>query len=102
MQNNGLYPLSFLDNNIINFIIKIILILYSSGIFENINIWVSKIFNYSIIRFLFILLIIYIGHKDISMAILFTLFYIVSLHYNRPKEDFGGGLCTNYVNGKCI
>ena len=103
IKNSWLNPLSFLDNSIFNFIITIILVIYSSGIFEKINILISKIYNYTIIRFLFILLIIYISYKDLTLAILLTIFYLVSLHYIKSKEDFGGGLCIGFTSsGKCI
>jgi hypothetical protein len=83
-----LNSLSFLDNNIINSIIVIILVLYSSGIFENINNFIANIYNFSIIRLIVLLFIIYLAPKDITIAILLAISYIISIHYMKNTEYF--------------
>ena len=86
-----LNTLCFLDNSIINTIIVIVLVLYSSGIFENINYFIGNIYNFSIIRIIVLLLIIYLAPKDITIAILLSLSYIVSMHYMKNSEHFYSG-----------
>ena len=51
--------LSFLDNSVINSIIVIILVLYSSTIFDNINSFIGNIYSYSIVRIIILLLTVY-------------------------------------------
>ena len=79
--------LSFLDNCIINSIIVIILVLYSSTIFDNINSFVGNIYNFSIIRLLVLLVIIYITPKSPTIGILLGISYIVSLSYMVNAEN---------------
>ena len=76
-----LNSLSILDNNYFNASIIIILVLYSSVIFENINIYVSELYNYSVIRLIILLLIIYIAPKDPTISILLGISYIISIYY---------------------
>ena len=90
-----LNSLSFLDNSVINSIIVIILILYSSGIFENINIFIASIYDYSLIRLIILLLIVYFAPKDITIAILLAISYLVSLHFMKHSEHF-------YSNSKYV
>lgn len=87
-----LNTLSFLDNSIINSIIVIILVLYSSGIFENINNFIGQIYNFAIIRLIILLLIIYLAPKDITIAILLAVSYLVSInHINNSEHFYSGG-----------
>lgn len=79
--------LSFLDNCLINSIIVIILVLYSSTIFDNINSFVGNIYNFSIIRLLVLLVIIYITPKSPTIGILLGISYIVSLSYMVNAEN---------------
>ena len=80
--------LSFLDNCYINAIIVIILLLYSSNIFGNINNFVSNLYSLSIIKIIVLLLIVYVTPKDPTIGILLALSYIVSLHINLSLEKF--------------
>jgi len=79
--------LSFLDNCVINSIIVIILVLYSSTIFDNINSFVGNIYNFSIIRLLVLLVIIYITPKSPTIGILLGISYVVSLSYMVNAEN---------------
>ena len=107
--------LSFLDNCVINSIIVIILVLYSSTIFDNINSFVGNIYNFSIIRLLVLLVIIYITPKSPTIGILLGISYIVSLSYmvnaenisekysNKNKEHFfplvnEKNICNNSIS----
>lgn len=89
--------LSFLDNSVINSIIVIILILYSSGIFENINTLIANIYEFSLIRLFILLLIVYLAPKDITIAILLALSYVISVHYMKRKDYFSN-LKENFFN----
>ncbi len=87
IKKQWLNSLVFLDNSIINSIIIVILVLYSSTIFENINLFIGNIYKFSIVKFIIILLIVYISPKDTTIAILLAISYVVSLNYS-VKENF--------------
>ena len=86
LKKMWLNSLSFLDNCTINSIIVIILLLFASKIFKNINHFVGKLYNYSIIRVIVLLLIIYVAPKDVTIAILLSICYIISLHYMKHHK----------------
>jgi hypothetical protein len=92
-----LTSLSLFDNCYFNASIIIILVLYSSLIFENINIYVSELYNYSIVRLIVLFLIIYIAPKDPTISILLGISYLVSIYY--MSNDINSILDTNN-NGK--
>ena len=98
--------LSFLDNSIINAIIVVVLVLYSSTIFDNINSFIGNIYNFSIVKLIILLLIIYIAPKDTTIAILLAISYLVSLNYMTNNENFvdtynySGDSNDNYSNYK--
>ncbi len=81
--------LSFLDNSVIKSIIIIVLILYSSTIFDNINSFVGNIYNFSIIRVVILLLIVYVSPKCPTIGILLGISYLISLNYMVNNENFG-------------
>lgn len=87
MWNNSL---SFLDNSLIKSIIIIVLVLYSSTIFDNINSFVGNIYNFSIIRLVILLLIVYVSPKCPTIGILLAVSYLISLNYMVNNENFGG------------
>lgn len=80
--------LSFLDNSIINSIVIIILVLYSSTIFDNINSFVGNIYNFSIVRLLVLLVIVYVSPKCPTIGILLGISYVISLSYMVNNENF--------------
>jgi len=80
--------LSFLDNSIIHASIVIILIFYSSTIFSNINSFVGNLYNFSIVKLIVLVLIVYIAPKDTAIAVLLAVSYIVSLTYMVNNENF--------------
>lgn len=84
--------LSFLDNSIVNSIIIIILVLYSSTIFDNINSFVGNIYNFSIIRLLILLVIVYVSPKCPTIGILLGVSYVISLNYMVNNENFSAPL----------
>ena len=88
IKKNWLASLSFLDNNIIYSVIIVILVLYSSTIFDNINAFVGNLFNFSLLKLLGILLIIYVAPKDTTIAILLAVSYVITIHYMVNNETF--------------
>jgi hypothetical protein len=98
LKKTWLGALSFLDNNIVNCIIVVILVLYSSNIFYNINSFVGNLYNFSIIRLIVLLLIVFIAPKDVTIALLLSISYLVSLNYMINNENFESNL--NYENEK--
>lgn len=83
-----LNSLVFLDNSIIHAIIVVILVLYSSTIFDNINSFVGNLYNFSIIKLIVLLLVVYVSPKDTSIAVLLAISYMVSLTYMVNNENF--------------
>ena len=80
--------LSFLDNSIVKSVIIIILVLYSSSIFDNINSFVGNIYNFSIVRLLILLVIVYVSPKCPTIGILLGISYVISLSYMVNNENF--------------
>lgn len=71
--------LGFLDNQYIRFTIIILIILYIVGGIPMLTYDVASIFQYPIIKLGFIIFIIYIAFKDIPLAILLAIAFILSL-----------------------
>ena len=80
--------LSFLDNCTVHAVIVIILLLYSSTIFDNINSYVGRLYNFNIVKVIVLLLIIYVSPKDTTIAVLLAISYMVSLSYMADMENF--------------
>jgi hypothetical protein len=80
--------LGFLDNCYVNSIIVIILLLYCSTIFENINSFIGNLYNFSIIKLAVLLAIVYVTPKDPIIGILLGLSYAISLNYLVNTENF--------------
>ena len=71
---------TFLDNIHVNIAIIIILILYNSQLYSNINETIGNLYQYNFIKLLTLLLITYIASKDTNIAILLAISYIISLN----------------------
>ena len=81
--------LSFLDNCYINSAILIILFLYCTTIFDNINSAVGNSYNYSFVKIIVLLIIVYVAPKDTTVAIFLALTYVISIIYmNSSAEPF--------------
>jgi hypothetical protein len=83
--------LSFLDNIYIYASILIILFLYSTLIFENINNYIGKIYSYSVIRFIVLLLIIYVTQKNITLGIFLAISFLLTINNMPDQEKFDNG-----------
>ena len=77
--------LNFLDNYIVNAVIIIILFLYTSNIFTNINSFVGNLYNFSVVRLVVLVLIIYVTPKSPTIGILLAISYILSVHYSNNE-----------------
>ena len=80
--------LGFLENHYLNSSIVTILLLYCSTIFNNINMYIGNLYNFSIVKILVLFLIVYIAPKDTTIAILLALTYVISLNYSLLSENF--------------
>jgi hypothetical protein len=94
VKKQWLNSLVFLDNSIVNSIIVVILLLYSTTIFENINIFIGNLYKFSIVKLIIILLIVYVSPKDTTIAILLAISYIISLQYSL-RENFTSNILSN-------
>ena len=72
--------LILLDVPLIRWIIICIVIIYDANIVPHFNNVVSQWFRWKWFRLFFILIILYIGFKDKTLALLLSISYILSLH----------------------
>jgi hypothetical protein len=80
--------LKVLDDSNVYISLVFILFLYNTCLFNNINTYVSTLYDYSVIRVVVLLLIIYISRKSTCLAILLAISYVISLYYNSLNENF--------------
>jgi hypothetical protein len=78
--------LNCVDNIYVKVIIYVILILYSSTIFENINMYVGSLYKYSFVKIIVLLLIVALSMKCPAMGILLAISYLVSIIYEKHSE----------------
>lgn len=78
--------LKFLDNEFVYWIIVIILFLYNTCIFMNINDFFSNMYEFGIVRVIVLLLILYVSQKSYLIALLLAMSYLLSVKFN--KENF--------------
>ena len=95
--------LCFMDNIYIKVVLYVVLILYSSTYFENINMYVANLHkNYKFLNIIVLLLIVYLGRSCPVIGILLAISYVISLHYMSSKENFFPGFFGNnetFING---
>ena len=75
--------LGFLDNMYVRFILIGLLILYAAGVVPMLTPEVSMIFDNPFVKVIFLLFVVYIAFKDLPLALLLGLVYVLSLqiHY---------------------
>lgn len=78
--------LSCMDNIYVKVIIYVVLILYSSTIFENINMYVGSLYKYSFVKIIVLLLIVALSMKCPTMGILLAISYVISIIYEKHRE----------------
>lgn len=99
IKNQIIKSLSILDNCYVNFSVVVILILYCSLLFTNINAAGGVLYKSVIVRFIILLLISYLAHKDTNIAILLAIAYLISVKYMSISEKFDGmNTSLNYSN----
>jgi hypothetical protein len=80
--------LSFMDNIYLKIVLYIVLILYSSTYFEDINIYVSNLYKkYKFLNIIVLLLIVYLGRACPVIGILLGISYAISLTYYTENYD---------------
>ena len=80
--------LGFLDNTNVYISIVFVLFLYNLCVFKNINIMVSNLYDYTIVKAVMLLLVIYVSQKNCALGLLLGMSYIISLYYNSMTENF--------------
>jgi len=95
--------LSFLDNIYVKVVLYVVLILYSSTYFENINMYMGNIYKkYKFLNIIILLLIVFLGRKCPVIGILLGLSYIITLNYmtleNNNNEPFGSNHESKFGN----
>jgi cytochrome b subunit of formate dehydrogenase len=74
------------DHLYIKIIIITILVIYNSGLFIDYNLYLSSVFNNTIIRLIILLIIVGIANKNITIALLLILTLAISSYYK--AENF--------------
>jgi hypothetical protein len=93
--------LSFMDNIYVKVILYVVLILFSSTYFENINMYFGNLHkNYKFLNIVVLLLIVYLGRACPVIGILLGISYVISLNYMSSKENFFPGFLkkNNYYD----
>jgi len=81
--------LSFMNNIYVKVVLYVVLILFSSTYFENINIYFGNLHkNYKFLNIVVLLLIVYLGRACPVIGILLGISYVISLNYMSSKENF--------------
>jgi hypothetical protein len=88
--------LSFMDNIYVKVVLYVVLILYSSTYFENINMYIGNLHkHYKFLNVIVLLLIVYLGRSCPVIGILLAISYVISLNYMSAKENFFPGFFSN-------
>lgn len=84
--------LNFLDNQYVYSVLVIILVLYNSLLFTNINNFIGNMYNFGIVRVLILLLILCVSQKSCLLGILLAVSYVlsVSMSSNEYFQDMMG------------
>jgi len=83
--------LSFMDNIYIQIVLYVVLILYSSMYFEDINIYIANLYKkYKFLNIIVLLLIVYLGRACPVVGILLGISYAISLTYYTENYDEKG------------
>ncbi len=69
------------DHLYIKIIIITVLVIYNSGLFVDYNLYLSSVFNNTIIRLIILLIIVGIANKNITISILLILTLAISSYY---------------------
>lgn len=84
--------LSCLDNIYVKVVLYVVLILFASKHFENINMYFAHLHkNYKFLNIIVLLLIVYLGRKCPVIGILLAICYVISLTHMSSNEKFTSG-----------
>lgn len=84
--------LSCLDNIYVKVVLYVVLILFASKYFENINMYFAHLHkNYKFLNIIVLLLIVYLGRKCPVIGILLAICYVISLTHMSSNEKFTSG-----------
>ena len=78
------------DHLYIKIIIITILVIYNSGLFLDYNLYLSSVFNNTILRLIILLIIVGIAHKNITIALLLILTLAISSYYKPENFEIMG------------
>jgi hypothetical protein len=95
VKNAWAKSLSVLDNPYVNLTLVIVLILYSSKMFGNINEVINGLYQYTFIKLLVLLIIAYVAPKDTNIAILLAISYVMSLKNINMESFFVSDIVKN-------
>jgi hypothetical protein len=98
VKNVWAKSLSVLDNPYVNLTLVIVLILYSSKMFGNINEVINGLYQYTFIKLLVLLIIAYVAPKDTNIAILLAISYVMSLKNMNMEKFVAGGFVKTDTN----
>jgi hypothetical protein len=78
-----------MNNIYVKVVLYVVLILFSSTYFENINMYFGNLHkNYKFLNIVVLLLIVYLGRACPVIGILLGISYVISLNYMSSKENF--------------
>lgn len=86
LEKVGASLYNLFDHLYIKIIIITILVIYNSGLFVDYNLYLSSIFNNTILRLFILLIIVGIANKNITIALLLILALAISSYYK--AENF--------------
>ena len=86
LEKVGASLYNLFDHLYIKIIMITILVIYNSGLFVDYNLYLSSIFNNTILRLFILLIIVGIANKNITIALLLILALAISSYYK--AENF--------------
>lgn len=100
LEKVGASLYNLFDHLYIKIIIITILVIYNSGLFVDYNLYLSSIFNNTILRLFILLIIVGIANKNITIALLLILALAISSYYK--AENFESIFHSEKDNTKSI
>jgi hypothetical protein len=86
------------DHLYIKIVIITILVVYNSGLFVDYNLYLSSVFNNTILRLIILFIIVAIAPKNITIALLLALTLAISSYYR--AENFENNNADEYDEDK--
>ena len=86
LEKVGLSLYNLFDHLYIKIIVITLLVIYNSGLFVDYNLYLSSLFNNTLIRLIILLIIVGISTKNITISLLLVLALALSTYYR--AENF--------------